>query len=131
MGGGGEAMMMMCLWRGCLGLARLKFQKTLLGIPGWGNLFWREKKIEHRAIEFNGFIEAYYKTIRNIKDVSKKYKELITIDIAVKNEKNEVGKWLRNVDVGKIDDLVKVEYDKDKLIKYVLGAQNDTKADTN
>lgn len=86
----------------------------------WNFTVAREK-VEHRAIKFDGFVEAYYKTINNIKLAREEFGDSITIDIAVKNEKNKVERWERNVDVEKIDSLVNVEYNKDKLIEYILG----------
>ena len=80
------------------------------------------EKVEHRAIKFDGFVEAYYKTIYNIKEVGREFGGKITIDIAFKNPDNKVGKWLRDVDATKIDELLKIEYNKDKLIKYIKGA---------
>lgn len=80
------------------------------------------EKIEHRAIRFDGFVETYYKTIRNIKAASDIFTDQISIDIAIKNTENKVEKWKRNVKSNKIDSLVNVEYNKDKLIKYILGA---------
>ena len=80
------------------------------------------EKIEHRAIRFDGFVEAYYKTITNIKKAKELYAERIAIDIAIKDQENKVGKWLRNVSVQQIDNTTKIEYNKDKLIKHILGA---------
>ncbi len=80
------------------------------------------EKVEHRAIKFEGFVEAYYKTINNIKMVSEKYGDRIAIDIAVKDQNNSVGEWKRDVKASEIDKVLKVEYNKDKLIKYILGA---------
>ena len=80
------------------------------------------EKVEHRAIKFDGFVEAYYKTINNIKKVSEEFGDLIMIDIAIKTKENKVGEWLRDVKADRIDSLVNVEYNKDKLIEYILGA---------
>lgn len=82
------------------------------------------EKVEHRAIKFEGFVKTYYKTIKNINQVYEKYGDSISMDIVVKTKDNKVGKWLRNVDASKIDSLVKIEYNKDKLIKYILGAND-------
>ena len=80
------------------------------------------EKVEHRAIKFDGFVEAYYKTINNIKKAREDFDDLITIDVAIKTIDNKVGEWVRNIKLSEIDSLVKVEYNKDKLIKYILGA---------
>lgn len=80
------------------------------------------EKIEHRAIKFEGFVEAYYKTINNINEISKKYGDLISLDIAIKTPKNEVGGWVRGVSGSDIDEFVKAKYNKDELIEYILGA---------
>ena len=79
------------------------------------------EKVEHRAIKFEGFVKAYYKTINNIKKASEEFGSLITIDVAIKNVDNKVGDWRRNVNREKIDSLANVEYNEDKLIEYILG----------
>lgn len=80
------------------------------------------EKVEHRAIKFDGFVEAYYKTINNIKKVSEEFGSQIAIDVAIKNAENKVEKWKRDVSSDEIDSLVGVEYNKDKLIEYIKGA---------
>lgn len=87
----------------------------------WGFTVAREK-IEHRAIKFDGFIDAYYRTIANIKKVCETFEGQIAIDIAVKDAENKVGKWLRDVSPSEIDEIIQMEYNKDKLIKYIKGA---------
>ena len=79
------------------------------------------EKVEHRAIQFDGFINAYYKTISNLQTAIKLYGRQIAIDIAIKDENNKVGKWLRSVKASEFDEIVKVEYNKDKLIQYITG----------
>lgn len=79
------------------------------------------EKVKHRAINFDGFIDCYYNTIENIKDIYKTFYSKISIDIAYKTKDNSVGKWQKNVDMYKFDELINMEYNKDKLIKYILG----------
>ena len=79
------------------------------------------EKVEHRSIKFDGFIETYYKTIENIKYIGKKFDNKINLNIVYKTPTNEVGEWKKCISFSKIDDLIKVEYNKDKLIKYILG----------
>lgn len=85
----------------------------------WNFTLAREK-VEHRAIKFDGFAEAYYKTINNIKTACEKYEGLVAVDVAVKTENNKVGGWLRNIKASEIDDKLNIEYNKDKLIEYIL-----------
>ena len=106
-----------CLKRGYSVKIVYAYQKPKLA---WEFTLAREK-VEHRAIKFDGFVETYYKTIRNIQEVSRKYGNKISIDIAIKNEKNQVGEWMRNIDASKIDEIVDIEYNKDKLIEQILG----------
>ena len=93
----------------------------------WDYTVAREK-IEHRAIKFDGFIESYYKTITNLKKVLEEMRKNVVMDIAVKNPDNKVGKWLRDVELKQFDEIVKMEYNKDKLIRYIKGAKHGTEA---
>ena len=79
------------------------------------------EKVEHRAIKFDGFIETYYKIFKNIKEITQKYNEQINLNIVYKTPTNEIGKWEKYVCHSKIDELIKIEYNKDKLIKYIKG----------
>ncbi|MBR3252867.1 zeta toxin family protein [Candidatus Saccharibacteria bacterium] len=106
-----------CLKRGYSVKIVYAFQDPKLA---WEFTLAREK-VEHRAIKFDGFVEAYYKTISNIKIIGKKYSNKIVIDVAVKDKENQVGEWKRNVRVDEIDKLLNVEYNKDKLIEEILG----------
>ena len=40
----------------------------------------------------------------------------------MKDAENKVGEWLRDVPAKEIDDIIKMEYNKNKLIKYIKGA---------
>ena len=93
----------------------------------WNFTLAREK-VEHRAITFEGFVGAYYKTINNLKLASETFGNAIVVDVAIKDEANKVGEWKRRVKGTEIDSLIKTEYNKDKLIKYILGEDNDSKA---
>lgn len=84
----------------------------------WNFTLAREK-VEHRAISKKGFLEAYYKTINNLKGLTEKYDEEVSVDIFMKNADNTVGRRLVNVDKTKIDEIMKVIYNKDKLKEYI------------
>lgn len=79
------------------------------------------EKVEHRSIKFDGFIETYYKTIKNIKYISEKFGDDLSLDIAFKTPTNGMGSFETNIKSSQIDELIKVEYNKDKLIKYIKG----------
>ncbi|MBQ7802536.1 zeta toxin family protein [Candidatus Saccharibacteria bacterium] len=79
------------------------------------------EKVEHRAIKLEGFVKSYYGTIENIKELSEKYKSQITVDVVFKTSTNEIGSWLEGIKPTEIDDMIKVEYNKDNLIKYISG----------
>ena len=86
------------------------------------------EKVEHRAIQFDGFIASYYKTIANIKTLGGQFASKITLDIAVKNRQNQIARWFRGADPAKIDELLRIEYNKDKLVKHILGEHHGPKA---
>ena len=106
-----------CLKRGVPVQIIYAFQDPKLA---WEFTLAREK-VEHRSIKFDGFVDSYYRTIANIKTVGKKYATQITLDIAVKDRQNQVAQWFRSVDPSKIDEILRVEYNKDKLVKYIQG----------
>lgn len=84
----------------------------------WNFTLAREK-VEHRAISEKGFLEAYYKTINNLKELAERYDEKVSVDIFIKNADNTVGQRLINVDKTKIDEIMKVIYNKDKLKEHI------------
>lgn len=88
--------------------------------PAWEFTLAREK-VEHRAIQFDGFIEAYYKTIGNIKEIIAEYGDRIGCEIVIKKPSNEIGLRYKNVEMAEIDKIIKTEYNKDKLIQYIKG----------
>lgn len=79
------------------------------------------EKVEHRSIDINGFIEAYFNISANLIKLEpflKKY-DKISIDIITKNNNNkEIDSWLPNIKSG-IDILLKTSYNKNTLRKYI------------
>ena len=80
------------------------------------------EKVEHRAIKFEGFVEAYYKTINNLRIILDKYSDKVALDIAIKTSENKIGEWIRNAKFEQFDEMTNLNYNKDKLIKYITGA---------
>lgn len=62
-----------------------------------------------------------YNTISNIKIVGDEFGDRIAIDIVVKRSDNRVGWWERDMDAFEIDKKLGVEYNRGKLIEYILG----------
>lgn len=106
-----------CLKRGYVVKIVYAYQDPKLA---WEFTLAREM-IEHRAIKFDGFVGTYYKILTNIKEIGEKYGDRVTLDIVVKNPDNRVGKWLRNVPPTEIDKSLAIQYNKDKLIRYISG----------
>lgn len=79
------------------------------------------EKVEHRAIDINGFINAYFGIIKNLECVFNKKYDKMTIDVVVKNGRNEVEKWLENVDSVDLDKINKNVYNKTTLMEYLNG----------
>lgn len=79
------------------------------------------EKVEHRAIKFEGFVEAYYKTINNLRTILDKYSDRVALDIAIKTPENKIGEWLRDIKLEQFDETVDLDYNKDELIKHIIG----------
>lgn len=77
------------------------------------------EKVEHRAISESGFLDSYYKTIDNLRELSKMKYSNVSIDIFVKSKDNTVEKQFTNVEYEEIDNIIKVIYNKDKLKAYI------------
>lgn len=72
------------------------------------------EKVEHRAIDFESFVESYYRIFDNLKNLNLA-KESVSVDLVVKDEQNKVQKIQENIITKDIDKYVKIEYNKDKL----------------
>ena len=81
------------------------------------------EKVEHRAIDKNGFMNSYFSTIKNIKEVMGKHKDYdkIVLDVVAKDGNNNVGDRIKNVRVDDIDNLIKIYYNKKTLEEYING----------
>ncbi len=76
------------------------------------------EKVEHRAIELDGFVDSYFRTVRNLSGLSK-FSD-VTMDVIIKDERNGVKEWRRNVALKDIDRIVKVEYNDKNSLKEKL-----------
>lgn len=78
------------------------------------------EKVEHRSITQEGFINAYFKIIKNINEMAPLLRNngIITLDIVWKNEHNLIDSWLPNIREG-IDKLVKNNYNIETLKEYI------------
>lgn len=82
---------------------------------------WRftlaREKVEHRAIDKNGFINSYFSIIENIKEVMNKHKncDKIVLDIVVKDGNNNVGDRIKDVRADGIDNFINTYYNKKTL----------------
>jgi predicted ABC-type ATPase len=80
---------------------------------------WRftqdREKVEHRAIDKEGFIESYFNIMHNIKSISTLKIDNLVLDIVIKDCNNKVGVWLQNVPVYDIDTYIEKFYTKDEL----------------
>ena len=88
------------------------------------------EKVEHRAIGMSGFINSYFETMKNIKEIMNQHKDYgkIVLDVIIKDENNNVGDRIKNVQIGDIDGLIKKYYNKETLEEYINGWQIETKA---
>ena len=86
----------------------------------WDFTLAREK-VERRAISQEGFIDSYFNTISNIKDIMSTGYEKISLDIILKDKNNKTGIWKKNVDIQEIDKSIKNNYNKESLKEYING----------
>lgn len=73
------------------------------------------EKVEHRAIDRDGFVGSYYRTFDNLRKVGREFGARASMDIIIKNDKNGIKTIKNNVNVSDIDQYVIIEYNKDKL----------------
>ena len=88
------------------------------------NLAWAftraREKVEHRSIKLEGFVDTYFKLAENLRRIAKDRSDEVDFDIVYKTKDNKIGEWKENVVPNKVDDFVKTEYNKDKLIESLL-----------
>lgn len=77
------------------------------------------ERVEHRAIELEGFLKAYYNTLENLRAIEERNFEGFSVDLVVKDKQNKVSKTYENISMLHIDDYVNIEYNKDKLRELI------------
>lgn len=77
------------------------------------------EKVEHRAIEIDGFLEAYYRTLDNLKKLDVLSLEGVSINLVVKDAQNRIAKTYDSISMKDIDHYVNIEYNKDNLRKSI------------
>ena len=90
-------------------------------------LAWRftleREKVEHRSIDLDGFIESYFNTIQNVRDIlSTVPVGKIALDIILKDSYNKSREVRPNVLANDIDKIINNCYDnKEQLRSYLNG----------
>lgn len=77
------------------------------------------ERVEYRAIEPDGFLESYYKTLGNLKKLDELSLDGVSIDLVVKNVQNRIVKVYDSISMKDIDQYVNIEYNKDNLRKSI------------
>ncbi len=78
------------------------------------------EKIEHRSISINGFIEAYFSTIDNLRKILSMYDDKALVDVVLKDNWRKSSKKVnRNITLSEFDKIVKNDYTKKSLRKYL------------
>jgi predicted ABC-type ATPase len=66
-------------------------------VPAIAWQFTKDRElVEHRSIEISGFKESYFKLMNNLKYLCENYND-VTISLVIKNERNEVGELIEDV----------------------------------
>lgn len=80
----------------------------------WGYTVAREK-VERRSIDFESFVESYYRIFDNLRSLEITEGMKVSVDLVVKDQQNKVQRIYENIIAKDIDKYVKIEYNKDKL----------------
>lgn len=83
----------------------------------WNFTLAREK-VEHRAIDLDGFVETYYKVRNNLQGLDKmlqEYEDVLSIDLLLKDNQNKLKDWRMDIELDEIDEFVPIEYNKEIL----------------
>ena len=87
------------------------------------NIAWdftkARKKVEHRAISEDGFIETYFNLLLNLKTILTDKPDNLYIDAIIKFKDNQNYDYLPDITTQDIDNIVKETYNKDTLRKYI------------
>lgn len=84
----------------------------------WNYTCAREK-VEHRAIDFDGFTQTYYEILENLKKLNNIDSGKFSLDLVIKDKDNNVLKLYKNIKPPSIDQFVNIEYNKESLKKYI------------
>ena len=77
------------------------------------------EKVEHRAIDIDGFVEVYFNILNNLKLIMHKHYDKIMLDAVVKDTYNKIGNWHRNIDLDLFDKITENNYNKETLRSYI------------
>ena len=77
------------------------------------------EKVEHRAIGIEDFIDSYFNTINNIRKVLNKNYANVSLEVVLKNAKNQIGKWSTDIGLSEFDKITTNNYNKRTLRKYI------------
>lgn len=77
------------------------------------------EKVEHRAIDRNGFINSYYRTIENLKKIGEIFKGEASVDLVIKDDRNLIKDIKNNISMNDIDNFVNIEYNREELGKLI------------
>lgn len=80
------------------------------------------EKIEHRAIEFDGFVETYFKIRSNFKKL-KTTNINYTLDISIKDMGNQESQYHDAARLKLLDELAFKYYTKNSLIEHIKGKE--------
>lgn len=77
------------------------------------------EKIEHRAIDQDGFINSYFNIQNNLKNILAIRTNRLNISIVIKNKNNKVIRILSHANIAAIDNIYQPLYNKTSLKDYL------------
>lgn len=77
------------------------------------------EKIEHRAINIDGFVSTYFKVQENIKQILALKCDKIELDIAIKNTDNTLIDFQKDVTIKEIEKIIGEKFTNETLKEYI------------
>lgn len=77
------------------------------------------EKVEHRSIDFDGFIESFFRIKKNLQELTLIKDANLSLELVTKDEQNRIRDWVNLSSMEYIDSFVNMGYTENSLRNYI------------